>query len=355
MNKKKLFLLAVLLFVIIPVLLIISLNSPPLFTDPYYYIPWHVLVDPPMFCEVQFEDPLLPSAPEKMHIATQNAIDDWKLKLVKSTGYVEGWNFKLESITQEEYYSGFLGDCTVFILFERYPAILEEVFFEGYAFQIFGFSDITIFYLEDKYDIDEMIQIVNDNNFKEQNLSELYDNQISSNVESVLKHEIGHSFGLDHPIMKIPYKQNEFDISISNSIMITPEIYPYLPYNLKYEITDYDIKSVVNLYGENGIDEYEFYALLGLVFIGIIMWILAMIIFVIYLIIKKLRGMKSDNHHSLFPEDFTMDPSKIIDKTIPLSSHDSTNNPKSKKCLNCGRVLLNYTGNRPCINCGNLV
>ena len=57
---------------------------------------------------------------------------------------------------------------------------------------------------------------------------------------------------------------------------------------LRFEITDYDIKSVINLYGEDGIDEINFMAYIDFVIIGIVL------IIIIYFVNRKFRRKEPD-------------------------------------------------------------
>lgn len=327
-------------------------SAPPMFTEPYYYLPWHMLIEPPEFCVVEFNDPLMPTAPREMYHLAEQAINDWETKLVQSTGYESGWDFTFRTITDNEYENMSLEECSVVIWFERHPTVMEDVLYEGYAYSLFGMSDITIFYLEDKYGPDYTLETALDKTFQEQNLPSLYDNQISPDVEFVLKHEIGHALGLDHPFLENPFEMDYQGIPTASSIMVTHEIYPHLPYDLTYEITDYDVNSVINLYGERGINEYDFEVLVVLVGLGIIAWVVLMAVFVIYVIRRRLC-QKTKSLEITGLDDIPNSDKPISDSvTSGMSSSEISNPFRHTKCQYCHRIISNPQA-KICQNCGN--
>ena len=132
-------------------------------------------------------------------------------------------------------------------------------------------------------------------------------------------------------------------------------------YNLPIsdKITDYDLRSLVNLYGIDGIN-YEPPPIERLpdpispdmptlpVFIAIIIVVLAAIVY----FAKKRRGKSS-----MYVSGGKRSSSKVPTKTSVETTLDdeSINHSKSKKCPYCGRRLQNYDKPRPCSNCGNMV
>ena len=124
----------------------------------------------------------------------------------------------------------------------------------------YGFSDVVIFYGD-----------------------RTSPNRIDPNVDMVIAHEIGHVLGLGHPIFEgmddgIPFYVDDDGRFWSRSIMNTPQVYPYLPANLIYTITDYDVRSVVNLYG-GGISNtpiffgYLNYIIIAAVLVGVALFV----------------------------------------------------------------------------------
>ena len=95
----------------------------------------------------------------------------------------------------------------------------------------------------------------------------------------IIRHEIGHVLGLGHPIFEGMYDERPFYVNedqiFSRSIMVTPEVYPFLPRDISYTITDYDIRAVVNLYGGGISNSPIFFGYLNYVIIAIVLFIVA--------------------------------------------------------------------------------
>jgi len=245
------------------------------FAEEYYYIPDHKLETPPLFCAMEFDDERLPTAQHQLMEITKNAVLDWKNKLIEATGEQGGWNFQYRQFTVEEQQELFFDvDCTVNIYFERQPP-KGEWDYVGYADSYLIFSDITIFYLEPTYNRVEPFEVTG------------FKNVLTFGLHDTIRHEIGHSLGLDHPKFEEKYHVKESsNLYLSPSIM-TNDYDLELDGNISYKITDYDIRSVINLYGEDGIDEINFMAYMNFVILGIV------VITIIFLF-RHIRGKEPD-------------------------------------------------------------
>ena len=258
------------------------------FAEEYYYIPDHKLETPPIFCAMEFVDERLPTAQSQLMEITKNAVLDWKNKLIDATGEQIGWNFQYRQFSVEEQQELFFDvDCTVNVYFERQPVLEDDLGYAGYAESYLIFSDIYIFYLEPIYDYKGKIEIIDG---EEWEVGEVigFKNILAEDLHDLIRHEIGHSLGLDHPKFESKdFVKESFSVLISPSIMLDNSEWD-ITGELRFEITDYDIKSVINLYGEDGIDEINFMAYIDFVIIGIVL------IIIIYFVNRKFRRKEPD-------------------------------------------------------------
>ncbi len=225
--------------------------------EKYFYIPDYRLNKSPVFCAQEFSDPAFPDANNIMLTKTSKSVQEWQDRIEQYTGTDGVWNFEYRTIPARSSFVGF--GCDTTITFERFPSVGRERVRGDTALSHYGFSDVVIFYLDPRTK-----------------------NKIDSNVDMVIRHEIGHVLGLGHPIFDGMYDDRPFyrdgDLVISRSIMVTPEVYPFLPPNIVYEITDYDVRAVVNLYGGGISNTPLFFGYLNYVIIGIVLFGIALFV-----------------------------------------------------------------------------
>ena len=260
------------------------------FAEEYYYIPDHLLESPPLFCAMGFDDTQLPDAQWQLMNMAENAVLDWEEKLVEATNNSEGWDFRFVIFYVEDQQELFFdNECTVNIYFERQPTLEEEMDYSGYADSYLTFSDIVIFYLEPSYKYSGKTVEIDGVLWEEAEITG-FKNLLAKDIHSVLRHEIGHSLGLDHPKFESwAFVNDQFGNGVhSPSIMI--DQYEYnIPGEIQFKITDYDVRSVINLYGEDGINEINLYGFfLDFIIIGIILLIL------IYFVNRKFKKKDPD-------------------------------------------------------------
>ncbi len=258
------------------------------FSEQFYYFEDHKVTRNPVVCAFEFEDTKLPTAKDQLLEETKNAISNWKNKLTQFTGDEDSWKMEYKVFPKEKQHDFFAEyDCDVTIYFERDPSLEEEVS-GGYTdIYPFGLSEIVIFYLEpifsDEVLNSETLQNVEPTGWK---------NSIDPYVVETIRHEFGHALGLDHlPKEAISYDYKN-GIPVGSSIMI--DDFDGLPWDIVFEITDYDLRALVNLYGEDGFEDP--FSLLYLDIIGylILGGIVALIIFLVNRRGKRKRSTRSN-------------------------------------------------------------
>jgi len=264
------------LLIILPSLLLLSEMSL-VFAEEYYYIPDHKLETPPVFCAMEFKDAQIPTVQAQLMKITKNAILDWETKLAEATNNPEGWDFQFRIISiQEQQELFFDSDCDVNIYFERQPPA-GEFDYAGYADSYLTFSEIHIFYLEPIYEYSGKTVEINGELWEEAEITG-FKNVLTYGLHDTIRHEIGHSLGLDHPRFEShQFVKESFTVLLSPSIMLDENEYE-ITGDINYKITDYDIRSVINLYGEDGINEINFIGNFGVVIVVIFLIILMIII-----------------------------------------------------------------------------
>ena len=227
-------------------------------SEQYFYISDYRLNKIPLFCAQDFEDPLFPNANDLMIKKTSLAISDWQEKVRTYTKNTD-WKFEFKVIPNSEN-NGFsnLG-CDTTITFERLPPRNQEGLRGETAISRYGLSDVVVFYLEPT------------------------GKNIDPDIDFVLKHEIGHVFGLDHPLLDSPFTMDIDGVKTASSVMITPEIYPNLTSDIIYDISDYDVRALVNLYGGGISNTPIFFGYLNYIILALILFTVA------FFVNKKLK------------------------------------------------------------------
>ncbi len=289
------------------ILLILLLSGMilPVFAEEYYYFEDHRLSAPPEFCIIEFEDTQLPGVEDRLYQIAQEAIEEWKQKLVEFTGEEQGWDFTYKILSQQQYENIFSPDiCDVTIYFDREPTIEEENI-AGHTYASFGFADITIFYLEPVWIYNGQTEIIDDEIYEVAEISH-YTNSLDPYNDETIKHEIGHALGLEH------YPAQISEIKKINGVYTAPSIMTLSDNDYlveRMEITDYDIRSLVNLYGEDGINQNATGTILDYAFFLILIFI------ILFLLRKKFPKKKSTSQ-----------------------SYD-TADPNFKNCIRCKKLI----------------
>ena len=228
-KKKKIALSGIIgLAIVVAVFGIIS-SGDEFGSEKYFHIPDYRLNKSPLFCIQDFSDPTFPDVNNVMIEKTSSAIKSWETELERYAEIDGVWNLEFKTIPVNSSFAGF--GCDTTITFAQVPPVGRESVRGETALSQYGFSDVVIFYLDP-----------------------VSQDKLDSNVDVVIAHEIGHVLGLGHPLFEemndgLPYYLDGDDAFFSRSIMVTPEIYPFMPSETTYAITDYDVRAVIHLYG----------------------------------------------------------------------------------------------------------
>ncbi len=253
--KKNIFLIFIGVISVIVIFLLLNnmINS-----EQYFYISDYRLNKIPLFCAQDFEDPLFPNANDLMMKKTNLAISDWQEKVRTYTKNTD-WKFEFKIIPDSENKGLSNLGCDATITFERLPPRNQEGLRGETAISRYGLSDVVVFYLEPT------------------------GKNIDPDIDFVLKHEIGHVFGLDHPLLDAPFTIDIDGVKTASSVMITPEIYPNLTSDIVYDISDYDVRALVNLYGGGISNTPIFFGYLNYIILALILFVVA------FFVNKKLK------------------------------------------------------------------
>jgi len=248
--------------IVIILFLLLLVTTPSLqetFAQYYYDEVNHRLTQNPVVCTFEFSDHNLPQANQILVNDAKMAVKDWEKKLADYTGNPQGWAFDFRVMSIEDQQTALFDiDCDITIRFEREPPTEDGFEYSGYTnFYPFGLSDITIFYLELVYVYEEKLIDGEQWNIP---VPSHFVNSIDPYVGETLRHEIGHSLGLDHIPTDSEISGWDYDSQgtpVGRSIMINDfEDFPSEGY---FEIRPYDVQAVIQWYGDDGFtDPYGF-------------------------------------------------------------------------------------------------
>ena len=219
------------------------------------YEPNEVMVrNNPTVCSIPpIDSDLTKNELEKFPTHTKSSIDEWEQHLKNKAGKKDwpNWEIHYKHITYDKLDSDSILDCDILVMFSKTPPNLDFWGILGLAMSNYdtGKTLIEIYYLipewcdsgerEREGDIIYIIQIP------------CYgDIMLSGQLGGVIRHEMGHGFGLGH------YKSSDEDITLNWNKGLSPT--PSIMVETSYENSDElriapkDIEKLFEIYGEDG-------------------------------------------------------------------------------------------------------
>lgn len=213
------------------------------------------LAHDPVICMLEIDDKNISEAGKKLTTATKYAILDWQTKLQDTTGQRKSWNFDVRTISLKDQPNYNYSNCDIQIHF------LDEPKNKEYKFSVLGVTYldeqtkgpiIEIYYKQ--WDPGMERQERREGNiiyyWYEYNPHYLNLLRTDDQLASVIRHELGHSFGLGH---YMSYDHDVIDSWKSGRLAPPTIMIPISPdFTRLVGITPLDIEKMVSIYGRNG-------------------------------------------------------------------------------------------------------
>jgi len=248
----------IVLTIVLPLLLVGSIHI--LFAEEYIYEPtiingyyyldeleiYGILLENPTVCALEIEDHLMPEGSEEqlMQLA-ETSVAKWQSALEDSGS---NWNMDFKTIPLNKQYlvDEIDEECEIIIYFLRDENENEELWESN------GFENYDSYALTDTFGPVADVWII----YREITYSEYdepyYINYLDPYLDETITHELGHAFSLDHKPTNFVVEDG---VMYSDTIMGDPtEIPESFLGEVVYEITEYDVQSMIQLYGKNGFE-----------------------------------------------------------------------------------------------------
>jgi len=214
---------------IVVCLVILSSNIQPIFAEIFFPTTNFRLQVPPIYCIIIPNDPISELQKNQWTSLAENAVLKWEEKLKeKEENNDELWDINVKIVSEED-----SENCGINIYFKDKPSLTGTVA----GFFTWPPGSVTVYYLQ--LELCGLFTCYNEDAFVSDDI-----------IYTVILHEVGHSFGLDHYVSDDPDTNSKWQSGINTppSIMI-----PVIHNNPSIqEIMDVDVNKIREVYGSEG-------------------------------------------------------------------------------------------------------